>query len=178
MPVRKFGAVVDTERVMKYPSSFSEYVALFQDPKVYTSEIGFPAGTVKALTVAVSGYKYDVYTFDGKIMGAIPKARNADRAVTVRTEASAKYKTQYNVYAVKLGYSVQLLIMALELAQDDLGALLCAIGGVTDRCAICGAVLTDALSVSRGIGPECFSKIWVNNDDVREVMERRVKVAA
>jgi len=178
MPVRKFGMMVNTERVMKYPSSFSEYVALFQDPKVYMSEIGFPKGTKKEITVAVAGYKYDVYTFEGRIMGAIPRAKNASRAATIRTGIEAKYQTPYSVFAFKLYDSVSVLIAALETAKDDVSMLLKAIGGATDRCACCGADLTDPLSVARGIGPECYKKIWVSRDDVREVMKRRVKVAA
>lgn len=163
---------------MKYPQTFNEYVALFQDPKVYKSEIGFPKGTSKAITVAVAGYKYDVYTFEGRIMGAIPRAKNADRAVTVRTGILPKYITQYSVYSYKLLDSVTVLIAAMETANDDVSMLLKAIGGATDRCACCGADLTDPLSVARGIGPECYKKIWVSRDDVKEVMKRRVKVAA
>lgn len=163
---------------MKYPQTFDEYLALFRDPRVYASEIGYPKGTRKEITVAVAGYKYDVYTFEGRIMGAIPRAKNAYRAATIRMGVEAKYATQYSVFAYKLYDSASVLIVAMETAKDDVSMLLKAIGGATDRCACCGADLTDPLSVARGIGPECYKKIWVSRDDVKEVMKRRVKVAA
>lgn len=34
--------------------------------------------------------------------------------------------------------------------------------GAAGRCCCCGADLTDPVSVSRGIGPECIKKIWAS----------------
>jgi hypothetical protein len=158
-------------------NTIHEYAQTVDAHNGYLSDVKFPQGTAKSITIAVAGYKYDVYTFEGYIMGAVPKAKNASRGVTMRTGVNAKYKTRYAVFSNKLADSVSVLIMALETAKDDLSALLSAIGGATDHCACCGAELTDALSVARGIGPECYKKIWVSRADVREVMERRLAKA-
>jgi len=158
-------------------NTIHEYAQTVDAHNGYLFDVKFPKGTAKAITIAVAGYKYDVYTFEGYIMGAVPKARNTDRAVIMRTGVNATYKTRYSVYAEKLSNSANVLILALQVAKDDLSALLSAIGGATDRCACCGAELTDALSVARGIGPECYKKIWVSRADVREVMERRLAKA-
>jgi hypothetical protein len=43
------------------------------------------------------------------------------------------------------------------------------IGGVlTGTCACCGRMLTDPVSVERGIGPEC----WAHSEEVRRLVER------
>lgn len=57
----------------------------------------------------------------------------------------------------------------LEAALEVLSAFGCrdpyaamtTLGVRSGRCCICGACLTDALSMSRGIGPECIKKIGV-----------------
>jgi hypothetical protein len=41
------------------------------------------------------------------------------------------------------------------------------VGGLTTRCAMCGCELTDPLSMSRGIGPDCWQTIYANDTKQR-----------
>ena len=78
---------------------------------------------------------------------------------------------------MKLHAALALALSAWEVSGGDLDALYRALGQ-TGNCAICGALLTDELSMSRGIGPECYRKIGVGKAAVKEVQRRRAKKGA
>ena len=60
-------------------------------------------------------------------------------------------------------------------AGGDLEKMLQALGLATGYCGVCGANLTDPLSIARGIGPECIKRVgaW----GVREVAKGRSESA-
>lgn len=126
---------------------------------------------VRVLTVAVGGYRYDIYALDGRFVAAIPKAANASRAV-LSLQSDGSFEPYFAIFSAKLQSSAFILSIALEKSKT-VTDLVKAIGGATDRCAICGAVLTDPLSASRGIGPECIKKVWAKGLTA-EVIQTRI----
>lgn len=109
--------------------------------------------------VTVAGFKFRIISCEGKLVAAIPtSAKAAERGCLYLTN-SGKFEHGYACFASKLLNATHILALALE-RSSNMNELYIAIGGDTCRCAICGAVLTDDLSTARGIGPECYRKIY------------------
>lgn len=94
-----------------------------------------------------------------------PPDKDKSRMVKMRGE---NYDFSYNGGAKVLEAIRE--VFTVWNSNPDRDAVYKVVGGKTCHCAMCGADLTDELSTSRGIGPECWRKIWRNEfkQDVRQ----------
>lgn len=150
------------------------------DREKYT--FGLPATST---VVAVGGYRLIIRHAEGMLLSITPKAASAGRGHIIldpwgsaddmyRVKIGDYYYMQDPCGPVKLHAALALALSAWEVSEGQEEGLYKALGQ-TGNCAICGALLTDELSMSRGIGPECYRKIGVGKDAAKEVQRRRVK---
>lgn len=127
--------------------------------------------------VSCGGYRWDLWTceVDGTtyIAAAVPHGVRNDRG-RIFLQADGTYDHAYYCFNHKLLHAAMVLGVILS-QTNDLDAIYKALSLETGCCAICGAHLTDELSVDRGIGPECWKKIWTSKKDVERVIEKRLK---
>lgn len=81
-----------------------------------------------------------------------------------------------NYGPTRLHAALAVCMSAWEIAKGDVNLLYQTIGK-RGNCAICGAGLTDELSMVRGIGPECFRHIGVKMAAVKELQKRNLSKA-
>jgi len=139
-------------------------------------------------TVAVGGFRWLV-RHDGPMLYSIrPRAKSAGRGHVAFDPWANPAKSEHSscqteilgeLYAIdpygprRLQEALALTVCAWITANGVIDAFYRAIGR-SGSCAICGANLTDPLSMARGIGPECVKHIGIGGRAVREVQRRRV----
>jgi hypothetical protein len=142
---------------------------------------------VEEFTVAVGGYKIVVKHVGTFLLSAHARAASVQRghlALDLNTTDNRKGWDIIELHGAtyywdcwsgpaKYHAAMMLLIAAWHNAGGDRDLLYKALGK-SGYCAICGATLTDDLSTQRGIGPECWKKIYVNFNDVNRIQRRRV----
>jgi hypothetical protein len=128
----------------------------------------------KVLTVTLAGFRYNIFTENGRFAAAIPTSKRAMKAA-LRVQPDGKFlpADPHEPTSRRLILSCAFLSIALE-QSETVEQLVKAIGGMTEHCAICGALLTDSLSVARGVGPECTKKVWAIGT-TRRVVDQRLK---
>jgi hypothetical protein len=127
----------------------------------------------KVITVSVAGFRYNVYTRDGEFALAIPTSKAHCRKV-IELQPDGSFQADWGAFSFKMQVSGLILAIALQKSKsiDD---LVKAIGGATEKCAICGAILTDPVSTAQGVGPECVKKI-IAKGITRKVIAQRLEV--
>jgi hypothetical protein len=141
-------------------------------------------GQCEVVTLAINGFRLKLAVCDGVLVSIFPNARSVRGGLHLTRNADG-----YGVISIlgrsysfdrwgsrKLADAIYQAFTAWELVGGDIEALYAAIGQ-SGRCAICGASLTDPQSMSRGIGPECFKKIWVGRRGIRAVQQVRLEQA-
>jgi len=122
------------------------------------------------VTVAVAGFKFEVCFVEGEAVAAFPKAKAASRAFVFQLSGN-QFDTLFSIYSPKLKVSVDLLMEAMA-STRGVDEFLIKVSQKTDRCSICGANLTDPISTSRGIGPECIKKVALSSPSLFENRQR------
>lgn len=138
--------------------------------------------------VAVGGYRWKVRFKDGVLYTVFPNAKSAGRGhIAIDPWATSSDRScreilgrryDWDSYgSQRLQEALALVISAWTIADGDIDAFYKALGQ-SGHCAICGATLTDPLSMSRGIGPECIKKIWVGRRGIKAVQQLRIEEEA
>lgn len=139
---------------------------------------GYAAGQVfrlladvkAAFVVSFGGYRWTLYRCEGSWVAAVPLGgKNADRGTRLlcMVDGRPAFDTPFCCFTHKLDEAGAELGRLLIEHPDSKG-LLFALSRKAGVCSICGALLTDQVSVARGIGPECVKKFWV-----RDILEGR-----
>lgn len=135
--------------------------------------------------VAVRGYRMIVRFVGTRLYSIMPRAKSAGRGEIAIDPWAEQEESRYqlrilgDIYTIdpwgpkKLQEALQCTVWAWNDSEGNVDAFYRALGS-SGRCAICGATLTDPVSMGRGIGPECIKKIWVGRGAVREVQKRRI----
>ena len=147
---------------MKEPMTIAKFLENRTDSsKGYLKSFDFrelPKAEIGIISVGGFGYRVFASTETGEIIGFIPKAKaNIDRGC-IYLYPDGTYKGDTCIFNGKLRAAVELLTGTILpiCAGGGFDALSKAVSVETCVCARCGAALTDELSVSRGVGPECF----------------------
>ena len=129
------------------------------------------------------GYRFKLLINDTDLIAIIPNRANRDNSCIDIKLTTSHNTDNFSVcgYEMKVPYaggekymySLMGVLLAWNMAKGDLSKYYLAIGQ-SGHCAICGATLTDELSMSRGIGPECFTHIGIGNDAVKRVQGYRI----
>ncbi len=145
-------------------------------------------------TVAVGGYRLEIAHVGDLLIAIQPKAASARKATSGITIDAP---TGYNVFRAypashqlaaahysqdygggqRLRAALNTVLLAFLESGGQREALYQALGR-SGFCAICGATLTDDLSMARGIGPDCYTKIYGGLRAVQTVVRRRVSKEA
>jgi hypothetical protein len=137
------------------------------------------AGGVEVTTIAIGGYRLLITHRQGLLLSITPKATSAGRGSIELNPWDTSTDNALPGYCWDTCGSRRLqsaLLIAWD-AWSEAGGIIDAFYaaiGQTGHCAMCGATLTDELSMSRGIGPECYSKIYGGRSVQRNVMARRI----
>ena len=148
-----------------------------QTERVYR---GHGAATI---IVTVAGFKLAVLHHGATLVSIRPTATSAGRGECVLYPYDNPPSYVQDGYhsdpcpRPKVGKAIRLAFTAWQVAKGDVNAFYRALGE-RGFCAICGATLTDPLSRARGIGPECYKKIWGGERAVREAKAELAGAAA
>jgi hypothetical protein len=125
------------------------------------------AGAERSI-IACGGFRLLVQHYDSILISIMPKASSAGRGEYVLWTGQSKDSWIVNIlnreyYYDRMGPSrlheaLHIAKIAWETSDGNIEQLHKAIGA-RGFCAICGAGLSDELSIARGIGPECIKKV-------------------
>jgi len=135
----------------------------------------FRANHATEIPVVVGGYGLDVFLYDGKLVGISPRAKASRGASGAGNRLTAwplspnllsrreKMEIAWKTYIFPDGpdrarSAVKIALEAFERADGKMEDFFQQLGAA-GFCAVCGRALSDPLSVSRGIGPECILKL-------------------
>jgi len=168
------------------------YTAQWQSEDPYYRERGKVAACKAAVrkhsrqvTVSCGGFRWHVYLLQDGLAFIEPRSNSAGRfEFTLIPACADRQGIQLGNYLYEVDCCMRrrvaealfALLAAWTAADNDIDAFYRALGQ-SGRCAICGATLTDPLSMSRGIGPECFGHIGIGRAAVLEVARKRVSRA-
>lgn len=119
--------------------------------------------------IAVAGYRLIVTHYDGVLIALRPKAASAGRGELVLWTGNPREDWITKVLdrpyfhdpfgPSRLQEALTIAYIAWETSNGVIEDLYKAVGA-RGMCACCGATLTDELSMSRGIGPECIKRVF------------------
>lgn len=122
-------------------------------------------------TVAVGGFKFNIHHHGKHLVAVKPNAQSAKMSLQVlhSPEDADGWTTTHQIQGrtykqggiginSRLQTAMNILASSWHHADGDTKKLYQAIGK-SGNCAICGAGLSDPLSQSRGIGPECIKRV-------------------
>jgi len=145
----------------------------FEDGYDAGQNFGKLEGRSLAATISVGGYRWDIIECEGQFVAAFPKS-SKDRGRGTIYKTTKGFDHGYYCFSMKLSSAAN-IVAAVLLKCNSVEELYKATSVATCRCAICGANLTDDLSVSRGIGPECWKKFYTNKAKVvARVIDSRI----
>jgi hypothetical protein len=120
--------------------------------------------------IATGGYRLVLTHMDNVLVSILPKAKSAGRGEIIlwtgeKRDHGKVMKILDREYdtdpygPARLHEALLITALAWETAKGNQELLYKAIGA-RGFCAICGANLSDELSIARGIGPECIKKVF------------------
>jgi hypothetical protein len=134
------------------------------------------------LVVCSAGYWVIVQHYGATLVSLTPKAMSAGRGEIVLWPYGNKDGWVSDGYFIdqcgrsRLMKALDVVYLAWLAAGGNVDAFYRAMGA-SGHCAMCGATLTDELSMSRGIGPECYTHIYGGRQAVLDVRSALVASA-